>query len=76
MVLDVLLAARDRGLYSAVTDCALGGFSSPRRRDGRKIGEVWLDQAPLKYELPRTRKSDLRSPGTDGSFVPEAKWTN
>ena len=26
--LDVLLEARDRGLYSAVTDCGAGGFSS------------------------------------------------
>ena len=28
MVLDVLLAARDEGLYTAVTDCGAGGFSS------------------------------------------------
>src|SRR6266850_8515829 len=27
-MLDVLLQARDRGLYSAVTDCGAGGFSS------------------------------------------------
>lgn len=51
MVLDVLLAARDQGLYSAVTDCGAGGFSSAIGEMGEEIGaEVWLDQAPLKYE--------------------------
>jgi phosphoribosylformylglycinamidine synthase len=51
MVLDVLLAARDRGLYSAVTDCGAGGFSSAVGEMGEKIGaEVWLDRAPVKYE--------------------------
>ncbi len=51
MVLDVLLAARDRGLYHAVTDCGAGGFSSAVGEMGEKIGaEVWLDRAPLKYE--------------------------
>jgi phosphoribosylformylglycinamidine synthase len=51
MVLDVLLAARDRGLYNAVTDCGAGGFSSAVGEMGEKIGaEVWLDRAPLKYD--------------------------
>jgi phosphoribosylformylglycinamidine synthase len=51
MLLDVLLAARDRGLYSAVTDCGAGGFSSAVGEMGEKIGaEVWLDRAPLKYQ--------------------------
>ncbi len=51
MVLDVLLEARDRGLYNAVTDCGAGGFSSAVGEMGEKIGaEVWLDRAPLKYE--------------------------
>ena len=36
MVLDVLLAARDRGLFHAVTDCGAGGFQQRRRRDGRE----------------------------------------
>jgi phosphoribosylformylglycinamidine synthase len=49
-VLDVLLAARDRGLYTAVTDCGAGGFSSAVGEMGEKIGaEVHLDRAPLKY---------------------------
>ena len=50
MVLDVLLAARDRGLYSAITDCGAGGFSSAVGEMGADTGaEVWLDRAPLKY---------------------------
>ncbi len=51
MVLDVMLAARDRGLYHAITDCGAGGFSSAVGEMGEKIGaEVWLDKAPVKYE--------------------------
>ncbi|MCA9106274.1 MAG: phosphoribosylformylglycinamidine synthase subunit PurL [Planctomycetales bacterium] len=51
MAMDVLLAARDRGLYNAVTDCGAGGFSSAVGEMGENIGaEVWLERAPLKYE--------------------------
>ena len=51
MVLDVLMVARDRELYSAVTDCGAGGFSSAVGEMGEKIGaEVFLDRVPLKYE--------------------------
>jgi len=51
MVADVLIAARDRGLYTAVTDCGAGGFSSAIGEMGEEIGaEVWLDKAPLKYD--------------------------
>ncbi len=51
MVLDVMLQARDRGLYNAVTDCGAGGFSSAVGEMGEKIGaEVELANAPLKYE--------------------------
>ena len=51
MVLDVILEARDQGLYSAITDCGAGGFSSAVGEMGEHIGaEVWLDQAPLKYD--------------------------
>ncbi|MCO8122444.1 phosphoribosylformylglycinamidine synthase subunit PurL [Stieleria sp. TO1_6] len=51
MVLDVLMQARDRGLYNAVTDCGAGGFSSAVGEMGEQVGaEVWLDKAPLKYE--------------------------
>ncbi len=51
MVQDVMLTARDRGLYHAVTDCGAGGFSSAVGEMGEQIGaEVWLDRAPVKYE--------------------------
>lgn len=50
MVVDVLLAARDRGLYTAITDCGAGGFSSAVGEMGEETGaEVWLERAPLKY---------------------------
>jgi phosphoribosylformylglycinamidine synthase subunit PurSL len=50
-MLDVLLQARDRGLYHAITDCGAGGFSSAIGEMGEKLGaRVDLDKAPLKYE--------------------------
>jgi phosphoribosylformylglycinamidine synthase len=50
MLLDVVLAARDRGLYHAITDCGAGGFSSAVGEMAESLGaEVWLDRAPLKY---------------------------
>jgi phosphoribosylformylglycinamidine synthase len=50
-VLDVLMTARDRGVFHAVTDCGAGGFSSAVGEMGEKIGaEVHLDRCPLKYE--------------------------
>jgi phosphoribosylformylglycinamidine synthase len=50
-MLDVLLQARDRGLYRAITDCGAGGFSSAVGEMGEKVGAtVQLDRAPLKYE--------------------------
>jgi phosphoribosylformylglycinamidine synthase len=49
-VLDVLLEARDLGLFTAVTDCGAGGFSSAVGEMGEKIGaEVHLERAPVKY---------------------------
>ena len=51
MVLDVMIQARDRGLYNAVTDCGAGGFSSAVGEMGEDVGaEVWLEKAPLKYD--------------------------
>ena len=51
MVTDVLLQARDQGLYHAVTDCGAGGFSSAVGEMGEEVGaEVWLEKVPLKYE--------------------------
>ncbi len=50
MVADIILQARDRGLYSSITDCGAGGFSSAVGEMGEDIGaEVWLEKAPLKY---------------------------
>lgn len=49
-VLDVLMIARDRELFRAVTDCGAGGFSSAVGEMGEECGaEVDLELAPLKY---------------------------
>jgi phosphoribosylformylglycinamidine synthase II len=51
MVLDVVLQARDRGLFRSITDCGAGGFSSAVGEMGEPLGaEVDLDRAPLKYD--------------------------
>lgn len=51
--LDLLLAARDYPtgcLYSALTDCGAGGFSSAVGEMARELGaQVHLDRAPVKY---------------------------
>ena len=48
---DVLLVARDRGLYSAITDCGAGGLSSSVGEMGADLGaEVDLEKVPLKYQ--------------------------
>ncbi len=53
-VLDAILRARDfvdGPLYSAITDCGAGGFSSAVGEMGESLGaEVHLDRAPLKYD--------------------------
>jgi phosphoribosylformylglycinamidine synthase subunit PurSL len=50
-LLDVLLQARDLGLYHSVTDCGAGGFSSAVGEMGETLGaEVHLERAPLKYQ--------------------------
>jgi phosphoribosylformylglycinamidine synthase len=50
-LLDVILQARDRGLYHAITDCGAGGFSSAVGEMAERLGaSVQLDRAPLKYE--------------------------
>jgi phosphoribosylformylglycinamidine synthase len=49
-VADVVLQARDRGLFTAITDCGAGGLSSAVGEMGEKIGaEIRLEQVPLKY---------------------------
>jgi len=47
---DTLLKARDRNLYTAITDCGAGGFSSAVGEMSQYLGaEVDLEKAPLKY---------------------------
>lgn len=47
---DVILQARDRGLFTAITDCGAGGLSSAVGEMGEKVGAaVQLDRVPLKY---------------------------
>ncbi len=49
-MLDVLLQARDAGLYTAITDCGAGGLSSAVGEMGEKLGaDVNLELVPLKY---------------------------
>ena len=48
--LDLMLKARDRELYSAVTDCGAGGLSSAIGEMGADLGvKVELARVPLKY---------------------------
>ena len=50
-MMDVLLQARDAGLYSALTDCGAGGLSSAIGEMGADLGAtVELDRVPLKYD--------------------------
>lgn len=48
--MDVILQARELGLYDCITDCGAGGFSSAVGEMGKDTGaELELDKAPLKY---------------------------
>ncbi len=50
-VADVIIQARDRQLYTAITDCGAGGFSSAIGEMGAETGaRVELEKAPLKYQ--------------------------
>jgi phosphoribosylformylglycinamidine synthase len=50
-VLDTVLQARDRGLYTGITDCGAGGLSSAVGEMGEELGaEVDLEKVPLKYD--------------------------
>ncbi len=49
--MDAVLRARDENLFSAITDCGAGGFSSAVGEMAEGLGaEVELAQAPLKYQ--------------------------
>ena len=76
MLMDVMLEARDQGLYSAVTDCGAGGYSSAVGEMGEEIGaEVWLDKVPLKYEgLSYTEIWISEAQERMVFSVPEDKW--
>jgi len=51
MVQDVIVQARDLGLFHAITDCGAGGFSSAIGEMGAELGaDVDLEKAPLKYQ--------------------------
>ncbi|MCS7250838.1 MAG: phosphoribosylformylglycinamidine synthase subunit PurL [Anaerolineae bacterium] len=48
-LLEVILQAREEGLYHAITDCGAGGLSSAVGEMARSLGaQVHLDQVPLK----------------------------
>jgi len=50
-LLDVLLQARDKGLYNCITDCGAGGLSSAIGEMGQELGAIVnLEKVPLKYE--------------------------
>ncbi|MCB0099480.1 MAG: phosphoribosylformylglycinamidine synthase, partial [Caldilineaceae bacterium] len=49
-VLELIEAARDEQLYTAITDCGAGGFSSAVGEMGSTLGvDIELTNAPLKY---------------------------
>ncbi|MCA9236722.1 MAG: phosphoribosylformylglycinamidine synthase subunit PurL [Planctomycetales bacterium] len=75
-VADVVLTARDLGLFTAITDCGAGGFSSAVGEMGEEIGaEVWLDKAPLKYAgLSYTEIWISEAQERMVLSVPEDKW--
>ena len=76
MAMDVLLKCRDQGLYTAVTDCGAGGYSSAVGDMGEDIGaEVWLDKVPLKYcGLSYTEIWISEAQERMVFSVPEDKW--
>jgi phosphoribosylformylglycinamidine synthase II len=49
-VLEAVMQARDERLYTAITDCGAGGFSSAVGEMGKDVGvQVDLQDVPLKY---------------------------
>lgn len=48
---DLLIEARDKGLYNCITDCGGGGLSSAIGEMAKELGaKVYLDKVPLKYK--------------------------
>ena len=75
-VQDVILQARDRNLFTAITDCGAGGFSSAVGEMGADLGAtVQLEKAPLKYEgLSYTEIWISESQERMVMSVPADKW--
>ena len=75
-VLDVLLKARDEGLFTGLTDCGAGGFSSAIGEMGAETGaDVDLSQAPLKYAGLRYDEIWIsEAQERMVAAVPAAKW--
>ncbi|MGP0064743.1 MAG: phosphoribosylformylglycinamidine synthase subunit PurL [Isosphaeraceae bacterium] len=76
MVLDVIVQARDRGLFRSITDCGAGGFSSAVGEMGAELGaEVELSHAPLKYQgLTYTEIWISEAQERMVLAVPDEKW--
>ena len=76
MVMDVILQARDKNLYNAITDCGAGGFSSAVGEMGEETGAVvWLEKCPLKYAgLSYTEIWISEAQERMVLAVPESKW--
>ena len=48
---DTILQARDRNLYTAITDCGAGGLSSAVGEMGEELGaDIDIEKVPLKYK--------------------------
>jgi phosphoribosylformylglycinamidine synthase len=57
-VLEAILRARDEGLYTAITDCGAGGFSSAAGEMGQAIG-VEVDLAAVRLKYPGLRPWEI-----------------
>ena len=68
-VLDVILQARDRGLFTAITDCGAGGFSSAVGEMGAELGAtVNLEAAPAEVRGAELHRDlDQRVAGAHGA---------
>src|SRR5262249_28936939 len=75
-VLDVILQAPDRGLYSAITACGAGVYSSAVGEMGAELGAVvHLERVPLKYEgLSSTEMWISESQERMVLAVPAVQW--
>jgi phosphoribosylformylglycinamidine synthase II len=73
---DALPKARDRGLYSAITDCGAGGLSSAVGEMASELGaDVELARVPLKYDGLRPWEIWLSEAQERLVFaVPPEKW--